>query len=75
MADCYNPTPAAQRLISDYWPESKSSIVSRDAKAAFQDRMNRLQIELIKLYRPIMSDEDSARARQTLADLRERVAA
>lgn len=72
--ETYIPTPAAAAVIHRYWPDHRKPWPTARALRAFQWRMNAMQVELLNLYRPIMSADERRRADRALADLRARAA-
>ena len=61
-SNTYRFCPAAEAAIQKWWPEGL-------ANAEFPEAMRRLQVDLIRVHAPGMSQEDRARARETLARL------
>lgn len=71
----YAMTPGAAEIVERYWPGTQKPGHSAAAKAAFQRKMNEMQVDLLRLHLPNMGIEARFRAARTLDDLSGRLAA
>lgn len=69
----YQETPESREIIDAYWRSTWTSAEDEKAIKRFQEKMDRMQIDLIRRWFPVMQPEDQERAVQTVAMLEARL--